>query len=174
MQKPTSITVFAILNLALGVLGILGSGFSVIMLVVSRPGTNPVYDVLQQTTLMRLWTYASVSFGAVFALVLVVSGVGLLMSREWGRLLAILYGIGSVVLGVAGTVINVTVLMPALARLTDSSSPDMMAAAVGGMVGGAIGGCLGLVYPVLLLIFMTRPRVVAYLRQESPRYLDPM
>ena len=37
---------------------------------------------------------------------------------------------------------------------------------MGAAIGGVMGGCFGLVYPILLLVFMTRPQVVAAFKAQ--------
>jgi uncharacterized membrane protein YfcA len=43
-----------------------------------------------------------------------------------------------------------------------------VAGAIGGPLSGTVGGCFGLIYPVLLLVLMTRPKVVAAFRSLPP------
>ena len=48
-----------------------------------------------------------------------------------------------------------------------SSGPAAPVAMVAGVIGMVIGLLLGLTYPILLLIFMTRPKVVAAFGPEE-------
>lgn len=41
-------------------------------------------------------------------------------------------------------------------------------AIITGVVGGVIGGCVGIIYPILLNSFMTRPPMVAACQRSSP------
>ena len=48
---------------------------------------------------------------------------------------------------------------PELRRRLTQRQLSMLA--IGGAIGSSIGGCFALIYPVLLLIFMTRPKLAA-------------
>jgi hypothetical protein len=50
---------------------------------------------------------------------------------------------------------------PMLEKMSHARPGPEQAGLIGGMVGGLFGTCLGAIYPVLLLIFMFRPNVVA-------------
>lgn len=162
MNRPTSITVFGVLNLVFGVLGLCGVGFSLVSLGMVAPGTNPVYDLMRASPILLYWTYASSVLGAIFTVLLIASGIGLLMDKGWGRLLGLAYAGFTILFGLLGLVMNALFLFPGLMELVDSSSPEVMGGAIGGMVGGLAGGCVGLLYPVVLIVFMTRKAVVEH------------
>ncbi len=162
MNRPTAVTVFGVLNLVFGVLGVCGVGFSLVGLVMATPGTNPVYDLMRSSPILLYWTYASSALGALFVGVLIASGIGLLLNRGWGRLLSLAYAAFTILFGLLGLVVNVVFLFPGLMELADSSRPEVMGGAIGGMVGGVVGGCVGLIYPVVLIVFMTRKSIVEH------------
>ncbi len=162
MNRPTSVTVFGVLNLVFGVLGLCGVGFALVSLGMNAPGTNPVYDLMRASPILLYWTYASSVLGAIFTVILIVSGIGLLMDKGWGRLLGLAYAGFTILFGLLGLVVNAVFLFPGLLELADSSSPEVMGGAIGGMVGGFAGGCLGLIYPVVLIVFMTRKAIVEH------------
>jgi hypothetical protein len=163
MKKPTAITVFGVLNLVFGVLGACGVVFSLVSLFMATPGTNPVYDVMRSSVVLVYWTYASSLIGGVLTLVLCIAGIGLLMDKAWGRLASLAYGGATILFGLLGILMNAIFLFPAMLELADSSRPEVAGGVIGGVVGGVAGSCIGLVYPVLLIVFMTRKPVVEYL-----------
>ncbi|MBN2195700.1 MAG: hypothetical protein JW751_22960 [Polyangiaceae bacterium] len=166
MNKPTSITVFGVLNLIFGVLGTCGVGASLVGLLTSQPGTNPVYDIMRQNSILLVWTYVSSALGALFTLLLILSGVGLLMAKSWGRLLGLGYAAATILFGLLGLVVNSVFLVPAMFALTESADPALAGGAIGGIAGAIGGGCVGMVYPILLIFFMTRRPVVDYLAAQ--------
>jgi hypothetical protein len=98
---------------------------------------------------------------------LLIAGIGLLLMKSWARTLSIIYAIYALVAGVLGLVVNFMFLVrPMLERAGQQHGPEA-AGALGGAIGGTFGGCLGLVYPILLLIFMTRPKLVAAFQPTS-------
>ena len=168
MQRPTTVTVFGVLNLVLGGLGLLCTPISVITLFLPVQSGNPVSRILEENAAYRLYMIASAAAGVLAALVLIVAGIGLLKMKSWARLTSIGYAIYGIVTGVVGIIVNVVFLFEPLMIQARSESPEA-AAAMLGMVGGIAGTCFGLVYPILLLIFMTRPRVRnAFLPQNVP------
>ena len=55
-------------------------------------------------------------------------------------------------------------MKPLLDQANAAAGGPEQAAAIGGMIGGLFGGCLGMVYPIVLLIFMCRRNVAEALR----------
>ena len=125
---------------------------------------NPILEMLNDSRAYLIWTRVSTVIGFLAATVKLASGIGLLKMQAWARLTAIGYGIYAIIAGVIGMIMTTVILVPMMQRLHPGSGPEG-AAAVGGMIGGIIGGiggsCIGLVYPILLLIFMTRPKIKA-------------
>jgi hypothetical protein len=162
MQRPKSATVFGILNIAFAAMSFVGLIFSVIMMRVGQSSHS--MQMLKQSPVLAAWTKFTLPVGFVSAIVLLIAGIGLLTMKNWGRILSIIYGCYSLVLGVVGLVLTfIFMLLPMIEQAQQRSSPEaigMTAGAIGGMVGGVIG----LAYPVLLLIFMTRPKLVEAFR----------
>ena len=99
MQRPTSATVFGILNLIFSALGLCGTGFGIFSLLVFQ---NPemgggaqvplTLELMRENPAYQAFTFVSIGLGAVSAILLAVSGIGLLKLRPWGRTLCIVYG----------------------------------------------------------------------------------
>ena len=161
MQRPTSATVFGILNLIFSVLGLCGTGFGIFSLLVFQ---NPemgggaqvplTLELMRENPAYQAFTFVSIGLGAVSAILLAVSGIGLLKLRPWGRTLCIVYGSYTVLLAIASGVINVAVFAPELDKAQQQANPQATAEAMGGVISGAIGGCGSLIYPAILLGFM--------------------
>jgi uncharacterized membrane protein len=82
---------------------------------------------------------------------LIAAGIGLLYLKAWARVLSLGYGWFAIVWGIIGMVVNV--------GLITSGAYGAPRDAVGGMMGGVFGGLVGLIYPILLIVFMRRPNV---------------
>ena len=97
----------------------------------------------------------------------VAAGIGLLKLKNWGRTLSIGYAIYSIVAGVIGSMVNyIFVMQPLMEQASHKSGPEA-AGLIGAAIGGTFGTCFGMIYPVLLLIFMLRPKVVAAFRPPA-------
>jgi hypothetical protein len=167
MQRPASATTFGILNIIFAGLGVFGLVASITLLTVMDT-RNPVVRIIQNNPAYAAWMKLSVPLGLLSCAILLTAGIGLLRMKNWARLLSIGYAIYAILFGIVGIVINFLFLVrPMLEEASHKQGPEA-AGEIGGAIGGGIGGCIGLVYPVLLLIFMTRPKLVAAFRATNP------
>ena len=169
MQRPTSVTVFGILNIVFAGFGIVGIVFAAMLFtVVGSNSNNPVVQIIQDNPGFATWMKISVVLGFIVSLALLAAGIGLLKLQPWARTISIIYGIYSLIMVPVGTVVNyIYVTRPMIEQAQGTQGPAA-AGAIGGAIGGMIGGCFGLIYPVLLLIFMFRSNVVAAFRPPPP------
>lgn len=158
--RPTTATVFGVLNVIFGLLGLFGGIIGLAMLALMQSealGQQDLPPTLNNPTLNTINLVNSV-LGLGLSCVLIASGVGLLKFKAWGRSSANLYAIGSLILLVIGLIAHVIfMLLPALEIMNsmDAQNPEEVGL-VAGAFGGLIGGCVGAIYPLLLLIFMNR------------------
>ena len=164
-KPPASITVFGILNLVFGAMGICGSIFTVIGLVVEKMDLpnqppNPVLEVMNQNPFYSGFQMVDVGLGFLVTILLLVAGICLLKKQRLGRTLSNIYGTYGIVMGLIGMFMFVVFLRQDLMPITQDGMP------LGAITfWAAIGGRLfGMIYPVLLLIFINRPHVKAALR----------
>jgi hypothetical protein len=168
-QRPVIATVFGILNLVFGILGVCGniSGAGMFALMSSdfidekmkaemnlQQFADPVYFGILS---------AQMVLSGILSIVIIISGIGLLKFKPWGRKLANFYAVAYLILLVVGTVFNVIyTVIPALNEANNpGAAPDKIGGAVGGVIGGVFGVCFGMAYPICILIFLNRKRFVA-------------
>jgi DNA-directed RNA polymerase subunit RPC12/RpoP len=147
--RPTSVTVFGILGIVFGGLGLACAPVGLIATFVGPGRASPLSSVPGYMA----WAVISSLIGMAAAGWLLAVGIGLLGLKRWARSGAIAYGWFAIVFGILSTIITIMLLLSG----GGSSTPE----AVGGYVGGTCGGLIGLVFPILLLIFMTKPHVIA-------------
>lgn len=144
---PVSVRVFGILNLVFGSCGLLAIPFSLIS-IFSAAHTplialgGPVYHG---------WAVFSTVLGAFGTALMIASGIGLCLYREWARKLAVGYAWFSIVFGAIGILVHAVTLVPHM------QEGDF--ALLGGVIGGLVGGVIGLIYPVLLIVFLRKAAV---------------
>jgi hypothetical protein len=162
MKKPTEAIVFGALNIVFAVFSMVGVLVTIsLFAITSGPTKNPVIQLIHDNAAYALWMKMTIPLGMVVSAALLAAGIGLLQLKPWARLLSMGYAIYGIAMVLVGTVVNYFCLMqPLMARAHGNSAPEA-AAAGGALVSGAVGSCFGLLYPVLLLIFMLRPNVVA-------------
>jgi hypothetical protein len=168
MQRPVSVTVFGVLNIVLGALGLFGMIFTIILLVLPLPTTNnPALEIMRNSPGYAALMKIMIPLGFLACGVSVAAGIGLLKLKNWGRTLSIGYAIYSIVAGLFGSMFNYIFLMrPLMEQASQKSGPEA-AGLIGVAVGGIFGSCFGMIFPVLLLIFMFRPKVVAAFRPPA-------
>jgi hypothetical protein len=175
MQRPTSVTVFGVLNLVFGGFGLLRAFVSLAVMLSTtaqfaetgtvywgRPGGFPGLAGMLMLLLYLVGGVMEVS-----------SGVGLLRMRRWGRSLAIGYsGVVFVRLAITAVFTYYFVLRPMTERLgVQHDDEDFRLAAV---IGAAVGAGVSAIYPSLLWYFMTRRNVyIAFHGGEMQEHGEP-
>lgn len=94
---------------------------------------------------------------------LIAGGILLLMDKDLGRVLTIVYGWISVAFGFLGIIVMVIIMIGFFGQ-GNMQGPEEVGA-VFGIVAGTCGGFVGMIYPVLGIYFMTRPNVKEYLQR---------
>ncbi len=162
MQRPTSVTVFGVLNLVFGALGLFGMLFTIIIFILPLPtANNPVLEIMRNSPGYALWMKLAIPLGFLATGVSIAAGIGLLKLKNWGRTLSIGYAIYSIAAVLLGSVLNYFFIMQPLMEQASQKSGPEAAGLIGAAIGGTFGSCFGMIYPILLLIFMFRPKVVA-------------
>jgi hypothetical protein len=108
----------------------------------------------------------------ILSAILVIAGIGLLNKRPWGRKLSLAYGVLSIVFQIAGMVYTVAFMFPAMSdfyRQMEQEYPNLallFSSARVGMWAGLVAVPVGLIYPIVVLVLMTRRGVVAVFAGE--------
>ena len=168
MERPGSVTAFGILNIVFAVFGFLGLFGTIALFSMSGTLNIPVVKIMRESPVYSTWLKLTIPLGLLSCGVLLAAGVGLLRMKNWARKLSIGYAIYGIVFSILGLVMNfVFLIRPMLEEAAQKQGPEA-AAAYGGVMGGTIGGCIGLIYPILLLVYMMRPKLVAAFHPPSP------
>jgi hypothetical protein len=117
---------------------------------------SSAYVQLVMNDKMKIWLLISLTVKFGLFIYLIILGVGLLMMKKWSRIGSILYGCFAIIWGIAVIGVNL------LAFWVMHQAEGQRAAMIGGMVGVICVGIIGLIYPVLLLIFMQTEKVKSY------------
>ena len=142
MRRPTSVTVLSVLNIVFGSLGLLFT-------LIAFAGIAELSSVVGGGFVA--WLVISSVIGLVLQVLLLTSGIAMLGLKPWARVMAIVAAVGGVAMNLIGMIVNLTVF---------SAVPFMGAGAI-------IGAILGMAYPIVLLIFMFRPNVVAAFKMQG-------
>src|SRR6266853_2727808 len=106
--------------------------------------------------------------GLITSAVLLTTGIGLLRLKPWARKVSIGYAIYAILFVLINVPINFFLLYwPMLEHGRQLQGPQGVVMIFAAIL-GTVGGVLGWVYPVLLCIFMTRPKFVAAFQSPPP------
>jgi len=159
-----SVLIFGILNIGYGLLKLAMLAFAMLMSNVKMPG-NPAMAAMKTDPTMIAYNKFAMPLGLVLALALIAFGIGLLLSKNWGRLGSVIWAVLEIVVTVVGTL----VVWPITQRMMEQM-PNMPHGMVEGFatIGMVIGLIIGLTYPALVLFFMTRDNVIDACQPELP------
>lgn len=149
IQRPTSVTILGIINIAFAALGFVGVVF---MLAFDAP--------VGQSEFFGVWTTVTQVLGFIANFALLAAGIGLLAMRPWGRVLSIGYAGYAIIMALLSTAVAIS-MMRAQTQGMGGSGADPQAIFMMAMVGGLIGLGISLIHPTLLWYFLTRPHVIA-------------
>jgi hypothetical protein len=144
IEKPTSVTVFGILNIVFGSLGLLCTPIGIFGIVITG-------ETMEIVAGYKIFLLVSSFIGIGFAAWLLTLGIGLLKLRSWARRGSCIYAWIAIVWGIAGLILNILAVSLGWMVSPQGQLP--------GLLGGMCGGIGGLIYPVLLLIFMQTAKV---------------
>jgi hypothetical protein len=181
-ERPVVVLVFAILNLVFGGLGILGFLCGGIILVFmfavfsSAPAGTPIPPL--PSGLITIFAVIFI-YSLIMAVVLVLSGIGLLNMRPWARKAAIAYSIITITYSIVATVLNITHIGPTMQKWQNdlqeaiareqqrkgiTPAPNVYHPGQSPMLNAAssiVGAIIGMAYAVALLVVMFLPHVSA-------------
>ncbi|MFL5341371.1 MAG: hypothetical protein ACJ8F7_14590 [Gemmataceae bacterium] len=196
VKRPTGVTVLAILNLLFGAYGLFGLVMAIVAFSTAlnlQPAPIPdkpadpldIFGVMKEQTQFimtecpnyKTMNMFAVAVGAINALLLIVSGIGLLKMRPWARTLCYAY----VALGLIATVVNTSYGMVATvpattkyeqernARLQKLGKPVPPATGgIGATIGVGVGAFCGILYPLVVLGLMLAPSTRAAFSGRAP------
>jgi uncharacterized membrane protein len=188
-QRPASVTVFSIFQIIFGLISLCGAGFGFYILSGGMNTTTPIQQTttvntptgpttttttinlnLQQELDTRVPTYrafgwSSSIFGLLLALMMLASGIGMLALQSWARMMALIWALLYLLQSIVSLVYVLIFMIPAYNAIADQWDklpvPGPLLATTTRWSGyTTLGGMvLYMIYPSLLLFFMTRPKV---------------
>ena len=173
-ERPVSVTLFGILNIGFGLLGL---GWALLSKLLegfdsahSGASLSPyfstmmaIWDAISKDPAYAVWNQISFPMDIAAGLALTAAGIGLLLLKNWSRLLSN----GWAVYTIISVFVNLAVLFVALHRVLAGALHSSTTGAVAlVLASAAISAILTLVYPLLLLYFMSRPKVVPAFQRD--------
>ncbi len=192
-RPTTAILVIAILQLVFGGFGLVCDLFSGVQAAAGKgsvmmPNGRQSVDVeteVKKALETRIPAhkeiqFANVAASLVLSVMMIVSGIALLRVKVWGRLLAICYGLGSILLKISTLVFMVMFSLPAMQQVAEAlekkGQTEAVIARTLPLVGNALlfGTALTMIYPIVVLVVMLVPSTSAAFRgEQNPKSADP-
>jgi ABC-type sulfate transport system permease component len=156
------------------IFGILNIGFALMKLVaplvymavasLKLPG-NAGLAALRSDPVFAAWTKFSMCVGVAMGLALLAFGIGLLLLKNWARIGSMVYSVIDIIFVLVGSVVGLSFTQHVMQQVQGAPPAFMAGFAV---ICSVIGVVIGLVYPALLLFFMTRANVIEACQPEQP------
>jgi hypothetical protein len=170
-QRPASLTVFGILNLVFGFIGLIGALMSYKLYFTPLEGqTGIMADLLRSDAFYASCMRINVVPSTLFVIAQVISGIGLLQAREGARRTAMFCGVYGIIAGIFMGYLSYSHVMPFTIEYTLKTVQDPAVAEITratSKVAGLIGLVAGLIYPVLTLVFLGRKKVREFCRTRA-------
>ena len=166
---------------AFGLLGVISS-FAVLAMVSQIKGAtnNPGFAVMQ-TPQYAMFMKAMIVPTLAAAVLGIAAGIGLLKGREWARKGGLVWAVLTLITKLAGVWFSYSNMAMMTSKM--ASTPGMkpeQAAMVQGITAAivpvtlALSALFAVALPVLLLVLLTRPRVVGYCKRTLPDAPPPL
>lgn len=157
--RPTSVTVMAIVGIIFGAIGVTCMPLAMVPYFIQLGPPNPVIDAVKNDQVLFGWMIISLPIHFVLSIVLLPGSIGALSLKVWARKALMFWSIASLVMVVMGLTFNVLLMFPKLQQIQAQNPNRPGAAAATGMTAGIGGAIVGMLVPILMLYYMTRPHV---------------
>src|SRR5208283_2342378 len=129
-ERPVSVTIFGILDIGIGLLGLggvlLSTVFEDLGAAAASPSVNSFaafFETLNHHPIYMLWNKITVPLNAAASLLLVAAGIGLLMLKNWARLASIGCGIFKMIFVILNGAVFYLALREILAHAMQEAGP---------------------------------------------------
>jgi hypothetical protein len=173
MQRPISVTVFGIFNFVFAALVVIGLAASFAVLGLPADSNNPIIRFIHESPRYAIWLKICIALGGLSCAFLLVSGFGLLSMKPWARALSIAYATYAIAFCLGGMLINLIFMVQPMLGQAPQQRAFETVAAIGGPISGTIGGFFWIIYPLVLLAFMLRPKMVTVFRPPASLETQP-
>jgi hypothetical protein len=167
MQRPISVTVFAILTFVFAVFGAIGLIASFALFSLPADSNNPIIAFIHKCPGYAVWMKICIPAALLICAALLTVGIGMLFLKPWARPLAIAYAIYAIAFTFFGMALNLIFMAQPMLEQARQQREFETIMAIGGPVSGTIGGLFWLMFPIVLLVFMLRPKVAATFRPPA-------
>ena len=159
-ERPTSVTVFAIINIILCGLGVLGTIFWIINklgLIPQPPEKDVLTLAMENSAVFQRFSDITTVVGLFTIILSLAASIAMFSLKPWSRNVTIGLGVYGVVLIITSYAIQYFVIWTPL--LADVTGTDMIIVKAAMIVGGVISAIF-IGYDLLMIFMLSRPVVV--------------
>ncbi|MBT4694382.1 MAG: hypothetical protein HOB73_13665 [Planctomycetaceae bacterium] len=167
LPKPKAIKVFGILNVIFGGLGLLFTciGLGAILAITSDlipvpdGQANPAIVKQNENAFLYVYNITSAMVALFFTIVLLISGIGLLKNKKWGRTAGLAWSGYCVLATIVVLVVTWTHIYPYQLETMDEATaavPNIEAVLMGAMIFSNVLSVGFLIYPGLFALFSSK------------------
>jgi len=158
-RRPPGIIALGILSFIFGGIGLLLGILRLVMIRAESFDLGNQSFVLDVSTIQRYWWLAD----GILAVLLMITGIGLLLLRRWGRKLGIAVSLLQLFSSVAGIVVAII----AISQAPPATGQESAKAAVAG-VGAILGQVISAIFPLILFLILVRRGTAAVFKSKTP------
>jgi hypothetical protein len=162
MQRPAAVSFFGFLNIVFSVFAIFGAfGAFGDLALQAAPGPvkSQIVALMNSNPAYATWVKATIPMCFLYCALLLIAGIGLLRLVEWGRKLSIATGIYAILMNIGVAAANFYFFHP-----PSTSSSHTNGSPAADLIVAMMGAIFGLIYPVVLIVYMRRPEIIAAFR----------
>lgn len=187
LREPGAIKTFGVLHLVIAGYGILMGVISLVSTIffqgLSKSLTTPrgaagpsgadqEMAMMNYMNDLKVYTYVSLAFTFLLAVLLIIAGIGLLKGRESGRVMSLRYAWASLVTKAITFAITIAVVMPATKRMTDTlyqGLPGKMGDTMGSFMqySQLVTILFTCIYPIIVLVVMKGEKIKEYMAARA-------
>jgi hypothetical protein len=182
--EPSSIKVFGIMHLVIAAYGLFSAAASLVStLFVDQfgkkfaAGASASGQASQDAMMIfmsetAVFTYVTLGFTLILAVILILAGIGLLRSRESGRVMSIRYAWVSLSTKAITLIFTFTHIIPATQKFASNMYKDMPGVSGDFMTkimqySQVFGLLISCIYPVIVLVFMNGQKIKEYMAARA-------
>lgn len=174
-RRPTSVTVIAIIAIIWGSLAVLGGLCTLPQYLGMRLAPNPAMDAMNSDSLVLGFNVGAIGIGFILGIILLTGGIGALSLKPFARRLLLGYAIAQIAFYLLSLPVQIAVVYPRMMQAAEAKLGANTPVVTGmriGFFGGVAFGLITMIWPALILYFMTRPHVKAAF-EEPPAPQHP-
>jgi hypothetical protein len=171
MKKPKTFMLAGVGLLVMGIFHLIGVLMNVaISAIPAMRAQNPAFMLMDENPDYALVHYASTALNVVLGGIGILAGIGLIKSKNWGRLLGIAWAVITILGAPLGFWVTNKYMAPAMRTQmeqakTQGLDPELMTKVTGALA--IAGGIFWIAVCIVIIVFLARPKMKSWCRLQE-------